>query len=271
MEKLTAELSAFNDKLEAKEQKIGDVLLEAQNLSRAGVTAALRAVTTIKAQTVSVMNKIALAHRMADEKKKFSAFKLVVKSYATSIDEAMKAIAEAETAIHKALDKLTEVQSLLAQCMHSIARARDQLQHECDAALASANKNYAWAAFGLLGGPFGLLISYSITAGITEGLTRPGVMENFSKAVKRFEGYEADFKEQYSNTSRVKTSLEASQKQLIDVESQLVVVKNDTAPAPVAEDMEEMEVILLALGESQDKLLKVCDAFLAGPALNVSS
>ena len=243
-----------------------DVLLEAQNLSRAGVTAALRAVTTSKAQTVSVRNRIVLVRRIKDEKRKFGAFNLVAKSYSKTIDEAVIATAEAETAIHKALDKLTEVQILLAQCMHSIACARDQLQNECDAALASANRSYGWAALGLLGGLFWLLISCSITAGITEGLTRPAVLEKFSKAVKRFEGYETDFKEQYSNTSRVKTSLEASQKQLIDVESQLVVVKNDTAFALDAEDMEEMEVILHALGESQYVLLKVCDTFLAGPA-----
>ena len=53
----------------------------------------------VKAETVSV--KI--------NQTKIHTAKLVVNGYATSTDEATKAIADAETEIHKALDMLTEV------------------------------------------------------------------------------------------------------------------------------------------------------------------
>lgn len=92
--------------------------------------------------------------------------KLVVNGDATSTDEATKAIDDAYAAMHKALDKLTEVKCLLAQCTASIVHARDRIRAERGAALCSANKNYAWATFGLLGGLFCVILSYGITAGI---------------------------------------------------------------------------------------------------------
>ena len=75
------------------------------------------------------------------------------------------------------------------------------------------------ALAGLIGGSCGLIISYSITAGITEGVTIPQIKADFVKQQNIM--YISNFEKMYTNTEELHEELETKRRELIDIYSKL--------------------------------------------------
>ena len=75
---------------------------------------------------------------------------------------------------------------------------------------------YLGALAGLVAGPCGLIVSYSIAAGITEGLTIAQIEADFERQRSTMAGYISGFENMYTETEELQKEIDTKRNRLID-------------------------------------------------------
>ncbi len=79
---------------------------------------------------------------------------------------------------------------------------------------------YAGAAVGLVGGPIGLAIAYSIAAGVVEGKMIPALKQAFAETQATFERLHATIKKADTDIDKTKTELQTEIRKIGDLKTQ---------------------------------------------------
>ena len=258
-EQLSRIVQSFKDVnkyLDESEKAILEKLNEAHDKAQEGLDKACIVVTVIKEQSSVLVSVLEPSEDETAHEKMWAACQYFA-GFAKDMEEKVK---EAETALRDASNILRGAQSELLSIVNTLKRVQDQFVKEKQAAQASARAiAYGSAAAGLILGPIGLIISYSIAAGVTEGLTIPDIEADFAKQRQTISGYIEGFKKMSEETKELQEQLEAKRKQLRDIHGKLSTVK-----VMAATDMRAMPTVhYKRVRKNAAALVEACERFLA--------
>jgi DNA repair exonuclease SbcCD ATPase subunit len=245
-----------NKYLDKGEKAIMEKLTTAHARAQEGMDKAAVVVTVIKEQSgalVSVLDPSAVG---TDQEKMWAACQYF-SSFAKDMEEKVK---EAEDALREASNILEGAQNKLRSIVNTLERVQDQFVQEKKAAQAAARAEaYGGAAAGLVFGPIGLIISYSIAAGVTEGLSIPNIEKDFQAQRDTISGYIKGFEDMSAETKALQKKLDAKRKQLIDIHGKL------SATGSLAGiEMRSIAVLHFNLvRKNAQALVEACEKFLA--------
>ena len=207
-----------NKYLNESEKAILEKLTAAHAKSQEGLDKAAVVVTVIKEQSGALVSVLELSAEGTDQEKMWAACQYF-SGFAKDMEVKVK---EAEDALREASNILEGAQNELLSIVNTLKRVQDQFVREKQAAQAKARADaYGGAAAGLILGPIGLIISYSIAAGVTEGLTIPDIEADFQTQRNTISGYIEGFKKMSEETKELQEQLDAKRKQLIDIHAKL--------------------------------------------------
>ena len=115
---------------------------------------------------------------------------------------------------------------------------------------------YGSALVGLIAGPCGLIISYSIAAGVTEGLTIPQIEADFAKQRKIMAGYITGFEKMHTETEELKQEIDAKLLELIEIHGKLNTTGSMAATAA------NLQMPVDIIRHTAEALAKMCGEFL---------
>ena len=245
-----------NEYLDDNEKAIMEKLTTAHARAQEGMDKAAVVVTVIKEQSgalVSVLDPSAVG---TDQEKMWAACQYF-SIFAKEMEEKVK---EAEDALREASNILEGARNELLGIVKTLKRVQDLFVKEKEEAQAAAREEaYAGAAAGLIFGPIGLIISYSIAAGITEGLSVPNIEKDFQDQRDTISGYIKGFEDMSAETKALQEKLDAKRKQLIDIHGKLSTTGN-LAGIPVR----SIPVLHFNLvRKNAQALVEACERFIA--------
>jgi hemolysin E len=225
--------------------KIKTLLLNSEDAYRTGV----RQVYEWCQLTLKILPGYVKLLDANDEKALADQQKLILLLLSTGIKKmtaAIDCIERASGAFNQASGELSSLNTRLAADFNeksSYFQAQvSQLEREA----------YGGAAAGLILGPFGLIISYSISAGIVEGKLKPALREKFASVSKAFDNL--------TKTVQTATSDIASAKAKLRAEVQVISdLKTDAETLEVFVGLDT--VMIQELKESAASLSTACKAY----------
>ena len=256
MLQITQTLKEVNKYLDENERKIAKKLDEAYNLTQKGLEKATVVVSVIREQCNAL--SLVLSDVLPGEKydklwaacQYFSAF---AKDIEVKVNEAQDALREASSELFSARNDIRSV-------IKTLKRVHEEYIVERKAAEANARAGaYPSALAGLLAGPIGLIISFSIAAAVTEGHTIPKIEKDFANQRKIISGYIDGFENMYSETEALQKRLDKKREQLIDIHAKL------SATGSLAGGTALLSIPLVhfsTVRASVEDLKKACDEFL---------
>ena len=245
-----------NKYLDESEKAIMEKLTTAHARAQEGMDKAAVVVTVIKEQSgalVSVLDPSAVG---TDQEKMWAACQYF-SSFAKEMEEKVK---EAEDALREASNILQGARNELLAIVNTLKRVQDQFVKEKKEAQAAARAEaYGGAAAGLIFGPIGLIISYSIAAGVTEGLSIPNIEKDFQAQRDTISGYIKGFEDMSAETKALQEKLDAKRKQLIDIHGKL-----STTGSLAGIQVRSIAVLHFNLvRKNAQALVEACEKFLA--------
>ena len=258
-EHLTRIVQSFkdvNEYLNESEKVVLGKLTAAHDKAQEGLDKASVVVTVIKEQSGVLVSVLEPSAEGTDQEKMWAACQYF-SGFAKDMEGKVK---EAEDALREASNILEGAQNELLSIVNTLKRVQDQFVREKQAAQASARAAaYGGAAAGLILGPIGLVISYSIAAGVTEGLTIPDIEADFAKQRQTISGYIEGFKKMSKETNELQEQLDAKRKQLIDIHGKL-----STTGSLAGADIKLMSIKHFNLvRKNAEALVRACERFLA--------
>ena len=207
-----------NEYLNESEKAVLDKLNSAHRLAQEGLDKAAVVVTVIKEQSRTLVLVLDPSTTGTDQEKMFGACQYFA-TFAKAMEEKVK---EAEDALREASDILHNAQSELTSIVNTLQRLQNQFIEERKKAEAEARREaYGGAAAGIILGPIGLILAYSIAAGVTEGHTIPEIEEDFKRQRKRMAGYIEGFEKMWEQTKELQEGLDGKRHKLIDIHGKL--------------------------------------------------
>ena len=245
-----------NKYLDESEKAIIQKLTGAHDKAQEGLDKATVVVTVIKEQSNALASVLHPSGVGTDQEKMFAACQYF-SSFAKDME---KKVEDAERALRDASNILEAAQNDLSSIVSTLKRVQDQFINEKKAAESKARAAaYGGAAAGLIFGPIGLIISYSIAAGVTEGLTIPDIEKDFETQRETITGYINGFKSMSAETKALQKKLDSKRKLLIDIHGKLSATATLTGT-----DVKSIAVIHFDLVRKNAKaLVEACEKFLA--------
>ena len=256
---ITLTLKSVNKHLDAEERAIVDKLDKAYELAQEGLEKATVVVTVIKEQSSALLLALSDATPGEDHQKMFTAclyFSAFAKVTEARVREAQDILRKASIALFNSLNDIRSI-------IKTLKRVHNQFIQAKRAAQARARTGaYLGALAGLIAGPCGLIISYSIAVGITEGLTIPQIEADFAQQRRTMARYISGFENMYTETEELQEEIDTKRNQLIEIQAKLSTAGTITA---MTED-----VIVGALRKIHfsnvrqyvEGLVKACEEFL---------
>ena len=250
---ITQALSGVNQHLDEKERAIVETLDEAYDVAQEAMRKATLVVSIIREQSNALVEILSEAMPFSGGYKMWSAcmyFSGFAKEIESKVKEAEEALEKASKALFNSLDDIKSI-------IDTLKRVHDHFIAEKRAAEAHARAvAYGSAIVGLLAGPIGLVISYSIAAGVTEGLTIPQIEENFAQQREKMAGYISGFEKMYTETEELKKEIDEKLLLLIEIHGKLSTTGSMAKTAAT----HQMPVdIIRSVAED---LVQACDVFL---------
>ena len=164
--------------LDQEEKNIVQILYDAYTLIQSGMQKAIILVSVIKAQSdllLAVLNEDTTTEQ---QKEKVYTAGVYFSAFAKAIEAKMLDTEnELDTASNKYETRLT-----VDTITDTLERVHTRLANEMGEAIAEQRAAaYSAATLGILGGPIGLIISYSVAAGVTEGDTVKDIRKKFQE------------------------------------------------------------------------------------------
>ena len=254
---ITQILKEVNEHLDQKEREVSQKLDEAYRLSEKSMDKAVVVVSVIKEQANVLASVLSNSGPGTDHDKLWAACQY----FAAFAKDMEGKVTEAEDTLRDASSKLQSTGSDINSIVETLKRVQNQFVAEKKAAQAKARAEaYGGALAGLVAGPIGLIISYSIAADVCEGINIPEIEKDFAKQRETISGYINGFQEMHSETKALKERLDLKRKQLIDLHSKLSTTASvaGTKAAPPLVHFPFLRQLASELVTSCDKFLETC-------------
>ena len=257
MSHITQILKEVNQHLDENEREITRKLDEAYNLSQKGMEKATVVVSVIREQSSALALVLSDTAPGAKHDKLWAAcqyFSGFAKDIEVKVNEAQDVLREASSTLYSTRNDIRSI-------IKTLQRVQSTFIAERKAAEAATRAGaYTSALAGLIAGPLGLIISYAITAGVTEGLTIPQIEEDFANQREIISGYIDGFENMYSETEALQKSLDTKRKQLIDIHSKLSATGSLAGNTALVSSMPTLH--FNTVRATAEELVKACDEFL---------
>ena len=135
------------------------------------------------------------------------------------MEDSQKALAGSSTSFNEAAGKLLSLNSQLAS---DFSEKSDYYNNQVDKLRKQA---YGGAAAGVVGGPFGLIISYSIAAGVLEGKLIPELKNKLASVKSFFESLQEKVTTASGDIDKTKAELKAEISVIGDMKTQTEATK----------------------------------------------
>lgn len=257
LQQITQVMKEVNQHLDSKEKELVGKLEEAYSLSEKGMDKATVVVSVIKEQGSILAQLLSRSGPGSDQEKMFAA----CASFSTFAKEVESKLTEAEDALRDASTKLMSTQNSINSIVNTLERVQNNFINEKKAAVAKQRAEaYGGAAAGLLFGPIGLIISYSIAAGVAEGLNIPEIEQDFKRQRDTISQYIKGFDDMHSETKALSATLKTKRDQLIAVHGKLSAAGSLAGQARLIRAIPL--VYLPNIRMSVEALVKACEEFL---------
>ena len=242
--------------LNENEKAVLDKLSKAHGLAEKGMDKATVVVTVIKEQSKALVSVLNTSAAGTDQEKLWAACQY----FASFAKETEGAVKEAEDALRNASIVLEESQNDLLSIVNTLKRVQDQFIQEKKEAEAKAREGaYVGALAGLVFGPIGLIISYSVAVGVTEGLTIKNIEKDFNSQRETISGYIKGFENMSAETKALQEGLDAKRKLLIEIHAKL-----STTGTLAGIEVKSIAVLHFNLvRKNAQELVEACERFLA--------
>ena len=208
--------------LDQEEKNIVKILVEANELTQRGMQKAIVVVSVIKSQCDVLLD--VLQQNLPEEEQKDSFYTACMYFGAFAKDMEAK-ISEAENELVSASSKLYAARLKIITVTNTLERVHDTLSKEMEAAISKQRATaYGAAAAGAVLGLPGLIISYSIATGITEGKSVKDIRQQFKKQRNKISDYIKNFNTMKNDTDSLKASLDKKKDSLSEIHSKLSCV-----------------------------------------------
>ena len=165
--------------LNQEEKSIVKILVEANDLTQMGMQKSIVVVSVIKSQCDLLLAVLQQDVPAEQQKERFYTACVYFGAFAKDIEAKVD---EAENKLVSASNKLFEARLKIVTVVNTLERVHTMLVNELKEAIAGQReKAYGGAVAGILLGPIGLIISYAIAAGITEGKSVDLLKRNFKE------------------------------------------------------------------------------------------
>lgn len=259
MSHMTKVLKSVNEHLTEKEKKVGELLNEAYAKSTKAVDDATSVVSAIKSQTSTLLVVLSESGPGSDKQKMLTACKLFAK-FAKKVEDK---VTNAEASLRDACIKLQEAQNDIGGIVGTLKKVHDRVIDHMQEEEAKRRKiAYGSAAVGALAGPFGLLVSYAIASGVTEGVTIPNIKAEFEKERKEVDKNIKSFERMQTQAKRLQGEIESKKAELIDIKEKLSTLGDRTGDEDMLTDEDSSEIIFHAIREGAKDLVEACKKFL---------
>ena len=216
---LNSIMNGVNKYLNQEEKNIVKILAEANNLTQSGMQKAIVAVSVIKSQCDVLLAVLQQNVPAEQQKEKFYTACVYFGAFAKDIEAK---ITDAENELVSASSKLYEARLKIVTVTDTLKRVHDTLSSEMEEAVAKQRAtSYGAAIVGAILGPIGLIISYSIAAGVTEGKTVNDLRQQFTEQRGKVSKYIKDFDVMKNNTDSLKASLDKKKDSLTNIHAKL--------------------------------------------------
>ena len=180
---------------------------------------AIVAVSVIKSQCDVLLAVLQQNVPAEQQKEKFYTACVYFGAFAKDIEVK---ITEAENELVSASSKLYEARLKIVTVTDTLKMVHDTLSSEMEEAVAKQRAtSYGAAIVGAILGPIGLIISYSIAAGVTEGKTVNDLRQQFTEQRGKVSKYIKDFDVMKNNTDSLKASLDKKKDSLTNIHAKL--------------------------------------------------
>ena len=256
---ITLTLKSVNKHLDAEERAIVDKLDKAYELAQEGLEKATVVVTVIKEQSSALLRTLSEATPGADHQKMFTAclyFSAFAKVTEVKVREAQDVLRKASIALYTSLNDIRSI-------IKTLKRVHNQFIQAKRAAQARARTGaYLGALAGLIAGPCGLIISYSIAVGITEGLTIPQIEADFAKQRRTMARYISGFENMYTETEELQEEIDTKRNQLIEIYGKLSTAGTITSMTEDTMVGALRKIHFSNVRQYVEGLVKACEEFL---------
>lgn len=246
LEKIVDTMSKVNDQLEEKNKEIAEKFTIAHNESHAALLQADTVIKVIKKQTENFIRVVETPGIPAAVH--IDVFLTFLTEIQPVVDKASKDLQTARgsltVAINRVPNLLTNLEALKNKAINEQKRAEATQRAE----------SYGWAAVGVLFGPVGLVVSYSIAAGVTEGCLIENIEKAFEKQKSLMDGYKSDFESMKNNAEALKTKIDGKANHLQTVNVELGGLRG------TVKDMSKYPACMALILEDAIKLRDACNA-----------
>ena len=166
----------------------------------------------------------------------------------TKLNEAQKSLLVSSQSFNNASGKLLALDS---QLTNDFSEKSSYFQSQVDKIRKEA---YAGAAAGVVAGPFGLIISYSIAAGVVEGKLIPE-LKNKLKSVQSF------FTTLSNTVKQANKDIDAAKLKLTTEIAAIGVIKTETETETTRFYVDYDDLMLSLLKEAAKKMINTCNEY----------
>lgn len=226
MQNIVQTMKQINKYLDEEDKTASEKLETAAQLAKSAMQKAQLVIETIKAQAQGLVcvldGQDTEGSKMKDACVLFAQFAKDIKPH----------IEDAREDLLAASNSLGVAKSTVDSIVRGLKRVQDNIVNEKKA--AQANQRYAaygGAAAGLIAGPMGLIISYSIAAGVCEGLNIPAIEEDFSNQRKTIQGYVGGFEKMGTVAGQLQKRVDDKSIQLTKIRGQMSAAESMSSVA----------------------------------------
>ena len=243
-------LADVGQHLSEHEREIVRRLNEAYTLSQDGMKKATAVVTTIKDHCNGLLIVLSDYVHGSNEYK----LRLACELFSVSAEKIEAQVREAQDVLRRASNLLYTSRNDLRSIIDTLQRLQNNFIEDQKAAIKrQRDKAYKTAAIGAAFGPIGLIISYAITGGVTEGMSIPNIEANFARQRETIAGYIPGLELMYSETDAMQENLDEQRRQLVDIRGKLSVA-GELAGTDLSSEIHFNTVRLTA-----EALVQACD------------
>jgi uncharacterized phage infection (PIP) family protein YhgE len=222
-------MNKVNKHLDEEDKKLVTKLTKGKNEAEDAMTSAQIVINNLRSQLEAFVAIL----RMKDG------------NLATACEAFAQFVKDLSPHVEKALDRLTKASGTLEgaaqnvdRVLRSLERVQSILIEQMKAAQAKQRAGaYGGAAAGALLGPLGLIISYSVAAGICEGKNIPDIEKDFKRQRQTIEGYEKGFVTMKTEARSLQTKVNEKKVKLLKIHGDMsatgslaAVVKTSSSP-----------------------------------------
>jgi hypothetical protein len=204
-------MNRVNEYLDEEDKKLVVKLTQGLIQAEEAMTAAQLVIHTLRSQLQAFL--LVLRMKDGDVAAACQAFAQFVKDLSPKVKQALDRLTKASGTLEDAAQTVDRI-------LRSLERVQSTLIHEMlpacimQAAQAKQRAGYGDAAAGIAVGPLGLIISYSIAAGICEGTNIPDIEKDFVSQRKTIEGYKSGFETMKTEALSVQTKVKNKHEEL---------------------------------------------------------